>query len=78
MPASQMGAAGSATNFVLPKAGAVTNFTAGETNETGVSTDVAIDGSGFFAVQLPGNLRAYTRDGAFQVSNTGRLVTSQG
>ncbi|KAF0674647.1 flagellar basal-body rod protein FlgG [Profundibacterium mesophilum] len=40
--------------------------------------DVAIDGRGFFAVNLPDGSQAYTRDGAFQLSAEGQLVTLQG
>ena len=64
--------------FVLPKATASTNFTAGEMRATGVPTDVAIDGKGFFEVQLPGGATGYTRDGEFQVNSQGQLVTNEG
>ena len=40
--------------------------------------DVAIDGQGHFVVNLPDGGRAYTRDGAFQLSAEGQLVTMQG
>ena len=44
---------------------------------TGNSFDLAIEGSGFFAVQ--GNSgTVYTRDGNFQLSSKGQLVTSRG
>jgi flagellar basal-body rod protein FlgG len=40
--------------------------------------DVAIEGDGFFQVQTPGGNLAYTRDGGFEISDQGVLVTSQG
>ncbi|MGP1358098.1 flagellar basal-body rod protein FlgG [Roseicyclus sp.] len=40
--------------------------------------DVAIDGRGFFVVNMPDGGRAYTRDGAFRMSAEGELVTLQG
>jgi flagellar basal-body rod protein FlgG len=50
----------------------------GALEATGRSMDVAIDGDGFFPVQLPGGQTAYTRDGSFQISDQGVLVTSDG
>ncbi|MCF8496360.1 MAG: flagellar basal-body rod protein FlgF [Alphaproteobacteria bacterium] len=40
--------------------------------------DVAIAGPGFFGVQAPGGVTAYTRGGDFQRSADGMLVTSAG
>ena len=40
--------------------------------------DLAIRGNGYFQVQLPDGETAYTRDGSFQVSQTGELVTADG
>jgi flagellar basal-body rod protein FlgF len=45
--------------------------------KTGSSTDVAIHGQGFFAVQTPGGER-YTRDGSFQRTKDGTLIDSAG
>jgi len=63
---------------IMPGASVVTNFQAGQLRATGVPTDVAIDGAGFFAVQLPNGDTAYTRDGEFQLNAQGELVTKQG
>ena len=52
--------------------------TQGGLDETGNSKDLAIDGNGFFAIQMPDGTTAYTRDGAFQVDQNGQLVTSAG
>jgi len=46
--------------------------------QTGGSFDLAIQGDGFFQVQLPNGETGYTRDGAFQQSETGTLVTHDG
>ncbi len=40
--------------------------------------DMAIEGRGFFEVQMPDGTPAYTRDGSFQLSVDGNLVTSTG
>jgi flagellar basal-body rod protein FlgG len=53
-------------------------FTQGNLQQTGNPLDVAIQGNGFFQVLQPDGTTAYTRDGAFQVDNTGALVTSSG
>jgi flagellar basal-body rod protein FlgG len=54
------------------------NFSQGNLAQTGGQYDLAIEGQGFFQVQMPDGTTAYTRDGAFQVGNTGQLVTSAG
>jgi flagellar basal-body rod protein FlgG len=53
-------------------------FSQGSPQHTDVPTDAAIVGEGFFRVQLYDGSYAYTRNGAFQVDSTGRLVTAQG
>jgi len=53
-------------------------FTQGSVSATGVPTDVAIQGSGFFAVQNSNGVTDYTRDGAFSVDASNFLVTSNG
>jgi flagellar basal-body rod protein FlgG len=53
-------------------------FTTGELTRTGSKFDVAIQGDGFFEVQMPDGTRAYTRDGALKVNSTGNWVTSDG
>ncbi|HLW89249.1 MAG TPA: flagellar hook protein FlgE [Terriglobales bacterium] len=52
-------------------------FTQGSVSATGVPTDVAIQGSGFFAVQQNGVI-SYTRAGDFSVDQNNFLVTSLG
>jgi flagellar basal-body rod protein FlgG len=53
-------------------------YTQGNIVQTGNSLDVAIEGRGFFQVLMPDGTQAYTREGAFQVSQDGQLVTSSG
>ncbi|QDT33581.1 flagellar basal-body rod protein FlgG [Thalassoglobus polymorphus] len=53
-------------------------FTPGTFEQTGNSLDVAIEGDGFFKVQLPNGEVRYTRDGAFRLDNNGQLVTTNG
>jgi flagellar basal-body rod protein FlgG len=53
-------------------------FTNGDLTLTGEKLDVAVQGSGFFEVQMPDGTSAYTRDGAFKTDSTGRIVTSDG
>lgn len=50
----------------------------GALQNTGNTYDLAINGKGFFQIQLPDNTESYTRAGSFQVDNQGRLVTPQG
>jgi flagellar hook protein FlgE len=53
------------------------NFSQGTTNATGNPLDAAIQGSGYFVTQQNGT-QQYTRDGAFQLTTTGQLVTADG
>lgn len=50
----------------------------GNIQQTGNSLDMAIQGNGFFQIQLPDGTLAYTRDGSFQVNNEGTVVTANG
>lgn len=52
--------------------------TQGNLMQTGNSKDIAIDGKGFFQIQMPDGTVGYTRDGSFHVDNQGQLVTSSG
>ncbi len=63
---------------LMPRVQTATDFQPGEMRSTGVATDVAIDGPGFFEIQLPNGASAYTRDGEFQFNAQGQLVTKQG
>ena len=50
----------------------------GNLRQTGNPLDLAIQGSGYFQVTLPNGQTAYTRAGAFQVDQNGRLVNHDG
>ena len=55
------------------------DFGQGTMTATGVNSNLAIAGSGFFSVIDANNGGSYsTRDGSFMVNNTGNLVTSMG
>lgn len=54
------------------------NFTQGNLTQTGNSLDIAIQGEGFFQIQLPDGTLGYTRDGAFQKDSQGQIVTANG
>ena len=53
-------------------------FSDGEVTKTDQPMDIAIQGDGFFEVQMPDGTRAYTRDGALKRSSDGRITTSDG
>ncbi len=53
-------------------------YTPGSLVQTGNQYDVAIEGEGFFEIELPDGSQAYTRDGSFKHSSDGRLVTADG
>ncbi len=54
-----------------------TDFSPGPLKRTGISTDVAIDGDGFFVVRK-GEANYLTRAGNFRLTDRGELVTQQG
>lgn len=54
------------------------SHTAGSIVSTGEPLDVAVDGDGFIAVQDIDGSEAYTRNGNFEVTEQGLLVTSNG
>ncbi|HIV72807.1 MAG TPA: flagellar basal-body rod protein FlgG [Candidatus Aquabacterium excrementipullorum] len=53
-------------------------FTQGTLQQTGNTLDVAINGDGFFQIQMPDGTTAYTRDGSFKLSSQGQIVTNEG
>lgn len=63
--AGVMPAQGGGVAVAFPHATSTTSFQPGEVRATGVNTDVAIEGPGFFQVQLPNGATGYTRDGDF-------------
>jgi flagellar basal-body rod protein FlgF len=67
---------GGDTSYVNP-AGTFTTFSQGGLKSTGSPLDVAVDGKGFLEVMTPDGVR-WTRNGALQIDNGGRLVTKEG
>lgn len=55
-----------------------TDFEQGILEETSNPLDFAIQGEGFFTIELPNGELAYTRDGSFQMNQNGQLTTKQG
>jgi len=53
-------------------------FQQGTMTQTSNSLDVAINGRGFFQIQMPDGSAAYTRDGSFQLDDQGQIVTNTG
>jgi flagellar basal-body rod protein FlgG len=53
-------------------------MTQGALSQTGNQLDVAIQGDGWFKIQMPDGSFSYTRDGSFQQDSQGRIVTAEG
>lgn len=53
-------------------------FSQGNLQQTDNKLDVAINGNGFFPIQMPDGSVGYTRDGSFRVDAQGQMVTSNG
>jgi len=53
-------------------------FSPGSFVQTGNELDIAIEGEGFFQVQLPDGTTAYTRDGSFRRNQNGIVMTVDG
>ncbi|MBF0282211.1 MAG: flagellar basal-body rod protein FlgG [Zetaproteobacteria bacterium] len=53
-------------------------FTQGSYQNTNNDFDLAIEGKGFFQVQMPDGTMGYTRSGTFSLDGNGQLVTQDG
>ena len=53
-------------------------FNQGTVINTDATYDMSIQGRGFFRITMPDGTDSFTRDGSFEVSDTGDLVTKQG
>jgi len=53
-------------------------FTQGDSEETGNSLDLLIEGKGFLQFVAPDGTMTYSRDGALQIDGWGRVVNSKG
>lgn len=56
----------------------IRNTMQGSLKQSGIKTDLAIDGEGFFRVMRPNNTYAYTRNGEFAIDASGKLVDDSG
>ncbi len=84
----RIGAASSATGTIDPsgvqigvgvKAGAVYRVTSqGDLKPTENAYDLAVQGRGYFRIQLPSGETGYTRAGSFAISPNGQIVTGDG
>jgi flagellar hook protein FlgE len=54
------------------------NFTEGNLDATGTSSNMALSGNGFFVTQGQGGLQDYTRAGDFTTNDNGQLTTPSG
>lgn len=64
--------------FGVRTAGTVRLNTQGGLSQTENRTDIAIEGRGYFVVNMPDGNAAYTRDGGFRLNAEGQIVTQQG
>lgn len=53
-------------------------FSQGSLQQTSNGLDLAIQGKGFFQVEMPDGTVGYTRDGSFKTDSQGNLVTNNG
>ncbi|MDA3852122.1 MAG: flagellar basal-body rod protein FlgG [Spirochaetaceae bacterium] len=53
-------------------------FQQGSLQSTGVASDMAVTGEGFFRVLLQDGTVGYTRDGSFKIDSNGQFVNSNG
>lgn len=56
----------------------VRNFSGGNLRTTNSPLDLAVEGSGFFQLSLPGGETGYTRAGGFHLNAEGQIVTADG
>ena len=56
----------------------IRNFSQGALQDTGNPLDLAINGIGFFQIEMPDGSLAFTRDGNFTLSSNGRMVNNSG
>jgi flagellar hook protein FlgE len=77
--ASAIGSAGSNNAGIgVELSNIAQQFTQGNLTITGNSLDVALNGNGFFTLQLPDGTSAYTRAGNFKLDKDGNMVTNDG
>jgi len=77
-PNGRLGREGEGQALVFPQSNKSISFTTGETQPTRRELDLAIQGDGFFEVQMPDESRAYTRSGEFRMNSERMLITAGG
>ncbi len=78
-PSSNLGGTNPQQVGVGVQLGAVaTNYTNGSWQSTGLSSDLCIQGNGFFTVMNSNGGTCFTRDGSFSLDSAGYLVTASG
>lgn len=78
VPAGMSSGYGAGSQYVIPATTYSVSYQQGEMKATGDNLSFALQGPGFFAVQLPDGSKAYTRDGEFHLDAKGTLVSKQG
>ena len=78
--ASNLGSGGSANTpgIGVQTAAISQQFSQGNLTTTGNDLDLAINGNGFYTVQMPNGETAYTRNGTFKLDSDGNIVTNGG
>lgn len=72
------GTGGNTAGIGVAVASVTQQFSQGNINITGRDLDLAINGGGFFQLQMPDGTAAYTRDGSFKLDKVGNLITNAG
>ena len=75
---SNTGSSGVSAGLGVEVSGITQQFSQGNISITGNNLDVAINGGGFFLLQLEDDTTAYSRNGQFQLDKEGYLVSSSG
>jgi flagellar basal-body rod protein FlgF len=70
-------APGTGINFVVDRA-TYRDASTGPIVATGNPLDMALQGPGYFEIQMPDGSTSYTRNGSFRLNNQGQLVTQAG
>ncbi len=66
------------TGLGVQVAGTTSDLSNGALSATGISSNLALNGSGYFVVQSTGGSLNYTRSGDFTTNTSGQLVTTDG
>jgi len=77
-PEGSMAPSGIEVGLGVKIAGTTREFRQGSLAMTGNNYDMAVEGKGLFQIILPNGGMAYTRNGQFQRSSDGSVVTSEG